>query len=105
MSETATKTYLVPFNDQLVLKEMPAVERIGTIIVPEAHQRVLNQGEVLDKGPMCSDQIAIGDVVFFTLHSDNRLKWQDVKLIIVSEANCLGKITKIKPEETTPANG
>lgn len=109
MSEETTpaaKTYLIPFGEQLVLKELPPIERIGTIIVPEAHQRTLNQGKVLDKGPMCSADIKEGDIVFFTMHSDHRLKWEGIQLIIVAESACLGKITKDKPAETPePTNG
>ena len=86
---------LTPFHDNLLLSEIPGVTQVGSIIVPEKHISPLNQGRVEDKGPLVSDKINIGDIVFFAPHSESRLTWRGTKVLIVTESNCLGSITEL----------
>lgn len=87
-----TKTVLTPFFNNLILEPIAATGvSEGGIIVPEAHQKPLNQGKVLDKGPQVSDSVNKGDIVFFAMHTESKLNWRGVKLLVVSEDQCLGK--------------
>lgn len=94
-----TKSIITPFHDNVLLEEIPPKKEIGSIIIPEAHQSKLNQGTVVDKGPTCSENIQIGNILFFTMHSESRLEYKGHKFIVVSEANCLGSIQSIESND------
>lgn len=91
------KATLTPFGENLILAAIAPKERTeGGIIIPTAHQSPVNQGTVLDKGPLCSDKIKEGDIVFFPMHSEHRMEWKGNKLILVPESACLGCISELK---------
>ncbi len=88
---------LSPLHDNLLLEPIPAADRSGGgIIIPEAHIKPLNQGKVVDKGPLVSERIELGDIMFFPLHSEHRLDYAGKKFIVVTESACLGCIRKVK---------
>lgn len=92
---------ITPFHNQVILTPIAARGQTdGGIIIPEAHRAVINQGTVVDKGPHCTDQIQIGQIVFFPLHSEARLKYKGNDYIIVPESACLGAIQEVN--ETDP---
>lgn len=91
---------LKPFHENLLLEVEAPKEKIGSIIVPEAHRSKLNQGKVVDKGPQCSDNVQLGDIVFFPLHSESRLTLDNGQsFVIVPESQCLGSLRKDAPED------
>lgn len=94
---------LAPLQNNLLLEECAANDKIGMIIIPEAHQRKLNQGIVAEKGPLCTSAIELGDVVFFTQHSEHRLDYGGKKYIAVGEEACIGRIRRTKPVNSAPA--
>jgi co-chaperonin GroES (HSP10) len=100
MSDKTQTVDLSPLQNNLLLEPVPATDKIGMIIIPEAHQRPLNQGVVADKGPLATSAIEIGDIVFFGLHSESRLDYGGKKYIIVAEEACLGRIRKTKATPT-----
>jgi co-chaperonin GroES (HSP10) len=85
---------LSPLQNNLLLRPCRPVDRIGVIIVPEAHQKKLNQGVVMEKGPLCSDAIQIDDIVFFAMHTEHQLGYGGESFTIVAEESCLGRIRK-----------
>lgn len=91
-----SKANLSPLHDNLLLEPQQAAEKIGSIIVPENVRPLLTQGKVLDKGPLVSDKIALGDTVFFPMHAENRLAYGDKKYIIVAESGCIAIVQPIK---------
>lgn len=98
---TTPKVQLIPLLDNLVLQPCKRVDKVRGFHVPEAHQKELNQGIVLDKGPLCSvgedaNTIQLGDIVFFTQHSESRLAFREQGFIIVPESQCLGIIRGAK---------
>lgn len=90
------KAAIQPFHNQVLLQEVEASPMVGKIIIPDKHVQKLNQGTVLDKGPLCSDEIQPGDIIFFPLHSEHRMEWRGLKLILVSEDQVLGAIRELK---------
>lgn len=92
-------TRLTPFHDNIILSAAESVEQIGSIIVPEAHRVELCKGVVLDKGPMVSDSVKIGDTVFFAQHSETRLALGGKKFRVVTESNCLGSLREVEIED------
>lgn len=96
------KLALNPLGDYIVMDEIaPPDQTDGGIIVPEAHKRPLNQGRVIDKGPLVSDRIKpnIEQVCIFSLHSESRTTFCGRRLIFVQEANV---IATIEPASPTP---
>jgi len=105
MSETITpkkSAELLPLYDNLIMEECAPISKIGHIIVPEAHQKILNQGRVVDRGPLVTEAIQLGDIVFFTQHSESRLAFRGKKFIIAAESACLGIIRGANVDETIP---
>lgn len=91
------KKEIIPFFDQVLMEELPTNNTsTGGIIIPEAHVTKVNQGRVVDKGPLASATIKNGDILFFPLHSEARLVLADRKFILCSESQCLGAIREIK---------
>lgn len=97
------KASLTPFANFILLKEVPATTIIGSILIPEAHQTKLNQGIVVDKGPLVSDAVVNDDILFFPLHSEHRLTWKGNKFILIAEDQVLGAIREEKEEPAAPA--
>jgi co-chaperonin GroES (HSP10) len=94
-----TKKQLIPWGTNILLEELPKVSQRGRILIPEAHQVKLNQGKVVDKGPLCSENIVVGDILFFPFHSEHRLSLanpdvekDDYLFIVVPEEAVLGCI-------------
>lgn len=86
---------LKPLQNNLLVEPSEAAQKIGSIFVPEAHQRKMYQGKVLEKGPLCSDAINVGEVVCYSMHSESPLNYGGKSYIFVPEENCLGKITPV----------
>lgn len=85
-----------PFHDNILLSPVEAsTTSEGGIIIPEAHRSIVNQGTVLDKGPLVSEKVIVGSIVFFPLHSESRLAYKGNKFILVAENQVLGSIQKI----------
>lgn len=88
---------LSPLHDNILLEELDPIKAYGNIIVPEAHQKKLNQGRVVDCGPLVSpERIKLGDILFFPQHVEHRLDYGGKKFIVVTESNCLGLIRKVE---------
>lgn len=103
MSDKTSTVDLAPLSNQIILSPSAPVAQIGVIIVPEAHQRSLNQGTVIEKGPLVTSAIEVGDVVFFSMHSEARLNYGGQSYIIVPEESCLGRVRKNTPPTPAPA--
>lgn len=87
---------ITPFHDNIMLEAIaPTGKSDGGIIIPEAHQTPVNQGRVVDKGPMVSDNVKMGSILFFPLHSESRLKYKGNSYILVKESAVLGAIEEI----------
>lgn len=87
---------LSPMHDNILLEEIEGIRQHGAIIVPDAHVKQLNQGRVVEKGPLVSERVELDDILFFPLHTEHRLPYGGRRFIIVSESNCLGSIRKNK---------
>lgn len=93
---------LIPFHSNLILEPVgPRTQSDGGIIIPSVAQVQVNQGKVLDMGPLCStDKIKVGDIVFFPMHTENRINLSDThKYIVVDESHVLGVIRTEEVEE------
>lgn len=69
----------------LVVLPFQEAEKKGTIIIPDSAKKVLNQGTVLKRGAMCSEQIMEGDIVIFGLHTEYRITLDDQMYFVVKE--------------------
>ena len=86
---------LLPHGENLLLSEPESTSVTGGgIIIPEAHRTKVNQGKVLELGPLADDKIHVNDVVFFPLHSESRIEFGGQKFIIVPSSSVLGIIRR-----------
>lgn len=77
-----------PCHNLLMCIPVPGITKIGTIILPDTATITLNEGHVVEKGPLCSEHIGIGDCVTWDVQSEYRLEVDGVKFILVKE-NCI----------------
>jgi co-chaperonin GroES (HSP10) len=91
------KATLVVFHENILLEPIAAASSSsGGIIIPEAFKQIVNQGRVIDKGPQASDNIVMGDILFYPPHSEAKLDYKGNKYIVVAESACLGAIREVK---------
>ncbi len=90
------KQALHPFHNNILLTEIEGASKTeGGILIPEAYKVKLSQGTVVDKGPDVTDQVKLGDILFFPFHTESRLDYKGNKFIVVSEAQVLGAIRPV----------
>lgn len=90
-----SKVNLCPLGENLLLEPQAAAEKVGAIFIPEAVRPLLTQGKVIDRGPMVSDRINLGDTVFFPMHAEHRLAYGDKKYIVVPESGCIAIVKPV----------
>lgn len=96
----STKLVLIPFHDNILLEGITAaVQTESGLIIPERHRDAPPQGKVIDKGPDCSDQIQIGDILFYPLHSEASMEYKGKKFKMISESAVLGAIRSVDIEK------
>lgn len=89
---------LIPLHDNLILRPAGKQEMLGLLHVPQAHQKNLAKGTVLEKAPACSPQIEIGDEVTYAMHQETRIEVDGTPFIVVSESQCIALVREIKPD-------
>lgn len=83
-----------PTGRLLMVVPLPAVEKVGTIIIPDRHQEQMNEGHVVAKGKDCTSGIEEGDCVVWGQSQQFNMDVDDVKFVLVPEASCMMVIKK-----------
>lgn len=97
-----SKDYSPTRNFIIIRPELEEEKTASGIIIPEQARRSLNEGEVLDCGPLVSTSITIGMFVVFTQSSEFRLQMDDGQLVfVVAEDNLL--LTRPAEKKLFPA--
>lgn len=89
---------LIPLHDNLILIPAGKQERLGILHVPQAHQKNLAKGMVVDMAPGCSPQIKIGDEVTYSMHSETPIEVDGKPYLVVSEMQCIAIVRETKDE-------
>ena len=84
----------------LMIIPLPNITNVGGLILPDAHQIVLNEGHVVAAGPRClPDQFQIGDCVIWDKHTETRFKSEGREFVIVNESLIVMKIPVVVLQE------
>lgn len=79
-----------PFEDQVRTK-------IGSLYIPDQAKRRINQGIVISKGPLVSDEIDIADHVIFNAYSGDKISFREGDFfIVVPETHIVAKLEQNK---------
>lgn len=76
-----------PCHNFLMVVPLPTITTIGTIILPEQSEIRLNEGHIVEKGPLCTDNMNVGDCVTWDAQSEYRMRIDDVPFILVKESS------------------
>lgn len=82
-----------PLNDYLLIKADKKADNTTSsgLIIGDGKEKIQDRGEVLKIGPNVL-QIEVGQTVFFRKYSVEPIKFDDVDMLMVQEADVLGII-------------
>lgn len=87
-----------PLGDRIVVKRLPAEDKIGSIYVPQAAQEKPTRAEVLAVGPgrtlengrRIEPQVKTGDIVLFGKYTGTEVKVDGDELVVLREEDLIG---------------
>lgn len=88
-TRSALTTLYQPCMDLLMIIPIPDITQVGKIILPNKSHVQANEGHVIAKGPLCSDNIKVGACVLWDEHSEMRYSTDDdsMKFVTVRESS------------------
>lgn len=92
-------------QDRIVIKQLEADEKVGSIFVPLPSQEkplegtvvAVGPGRILDTGERIEPVVKEGDVVLFTKFSGTEIEIEKVTHLIVREPDILGIVRRSNP--------
>lgn len=98
-------TLYSPVGAYLMLVPLPDVDQVGHIIIPNAAQRPMNEGHLIEKGPMAPEEFEIGDCLTWDANSEMRMNIDGHKFVLVGPQNILMRVPwkKLDPNFATVA--
>lgn len=94
-----TNTTLQPLGDRVVVRQnAPADEKVGSIIVPDAHKEKPQTGTVLAVGDAVT-KVAIGQAVLFGKYTGTEVTVGREQLLILNGADLLAIVHEPSPVE------
>lgn len=89
-------TLVIPFNDNILLDAIEAKKTTEAgLVIPENYQHQPPQGKVIDKGPSVSDQIKLGDILFYPHAAESSMDYKGRKFKMIGEQSVLGCIREM----------
>lgn len=87
-----------PLGDRVVVKRLPAEDKIGMIIVPDvakekptkAEVLAVGNGRTLADGTVVAPEVKKGDIVLFGKYSGTEVKVGDDHLVVLREEDLMG---------------
>lgn len=77
-----------PVGRYILLKPRQAASiSEGGIIIPECARGGLTQGTIVAKGPLVSEEYAIGDQILFGQHTESPLEIDGEKFLLLDDVN------------------
>lgn len=91
---------LLPFNDNILLEGIEAKKTTeGGLYLPENVQHAPPQGKVIEKGPLVSENVQKGDILFYPHSSEAQVDYKGKKFKMVCEQAVLGVIREMTDEQ------
>jgi len=99
-----------PFNDKVLVRRVAPEDRTaGGIIIPDAHQKELDQGIVVAVGPgrrmgehLAPVEAKVGDHIVYGRYAGKEVEQGGEKYLLMSEGDLLGKVVEATAEVTRP---
>lgn len=98
-SRDSLPTLYQPCGNLLMCIPLRTPEKIGSIVIPGMAQKPLSEGHIVEKGPLCSDNFAVGDCIVWDENSEYKMNVDGVRFVLVGEPNITLKIPVEKLKE------
>lgn len=84
-----------PSANWLMIVSLPEAGKIGSIVIPDAHKIMMNEGHIVECGPEVSpDRFDAGDCVTWDVNSEYRFTIDGVPFILVRDVNVVMRIPR-----------
>ena len=88
-------SFLTPIGDDCIIHPFEYPTKIGSIWVPDRTRKRANQGIIIAKGPLVSDDLDTADHVFFNGYTGDQLAFEDHgKFFVIPESHIICKVNK-----------
>lgn len=96
-SDLPTKYH--PVKNYLMVIPLPDQgQSEGGLVLPDRSRITYNEGHIVEKGRLCSNQFNVGDCITWNQSGEYRLEIEGVKFVLLEEANVLLFIPKAELE-------
>ena len=86
-------TFPLPLGNDVIIHPFDFPAKIGSIYVPETAKKRVNQGIIIAKGPLVSDDVDTADHVFFNGYTGDKLVFEDSsEFYVIPESHLICKV-------------
>jgi len=86
-------TFLEAIGNDCIIHPFDAPEKIGSLYVPDQSKRRVNQGIIIAKGPLVTDDVDTGDHVFFSGYTGDKIALESSgEFYVIPESHLICKV-------------
>jgi len=90
-------TFPIPLGNDVIIHPIKYPEKIGRIYVPDRSKKRTNQGIIIAKGPLVSDDVDTADHVFFNGYTGDTIIIEDSsKFFVIPESHLICRVRNSK---------
>jgi len=90
-------TFLDPIGNDVIIHPFEYPEKIGLLYVPDPSKKRVNQGIIIAKGPLVSDDLDTADHVFFNGYTGDKLVLEESgEFFVIPESHIICKARNSK---------
>jgi len=90
-------TFPIPLGDDVIIHPIKYPEKIGHLYVPDRSKKRTNQGIIIAKGPLVSDDVDTADHVFFNGYTGDTIVLEDSgKFFVIPESHLICRVRNSK---------
>lgn len=93
-SRSDVPTLYRPVAGYLMVKRLDDISKVGSIVLPDTRTISLDEGHVIEKGPACTKEFALGDCVFWSSAADWSMNIDGIRFVLVPESAVLMRIPR-----------
>ncbi len=83
----------IPIGDDVIIRPFEYSAKIGSLYAPDQAKRRVNQGIVIAKGPLVSDDIDTADHVFFSGYTGDKIALEESgEFFVIPESHLICKV-------------
>ena len=87
---------LKPLGDRILVKALPAEEKVGGIYIPDTAQEKPQKGKVVAIGPGNKENpitLKVGESIWYGKYSGTEITYEEIEYLIMRESDVLAKIS------------